>query len=379
MIIAMGDGRLGGVAGGQAGDGQLSLLEADEAARPRPISRALISLKYSCTAPVYRGGARPSIHNVVCVHARRGIRRVMTSVRIQQAHELAPAAVTHDRSSDRVLEACSVAGMVGVLHQLGQLAAQAHEIFEGLTAEATRSARRVTALQERLASATDRRARVDDALLATDPDELSQICTATPGVEFRAPVEEQSGLFTPASRPPSLQAIFEAARPSPRLDLLDRFVVQKEGGNRYAKYGLHDTCASGYSDKHFFLKMWLDEEERKMEVLKAVRAATPTQCAPCAAPRETRMCRLHIRLMNASFAPPMVSPRSRERRWLMAAVPCRYRAGAQGAPRRAPAKGRCRGGRRPASKGKEGGKEEVPDRGGEAGPRAAQHQHQSRR
>ena len=84
----------------------------------------------------------------------------MTSVKIPDAHALAPASVTHKSDPSQLLQACSVAGMVGVLHQLGRLAEQAHEIFDGLTVEATRSAQRVTSLQERLGYATDRLARV---------------------------------------------------------------------------------------------------------------------------------------------------------------------------------------------------------------------------
>ena len=79
----------------------------------------------------------------------------MTSLRLPPASSLAPPSVTHNASSDRVLEASTMAGMVGVLHQLSTLAAQAHEIFDGLTAEAANSARRVTDLQERLGFATD--------------------------------------------------------------------------------------------------------------------------------------------------------------------------------------------------------------------------------
>ena len=43
---------------------------------------------------------------------------------------------------------------------------------------------------------------------------------------------------------------------------------------RYAKYNLFDTCADGYSDKDFFLKQWLDEEDRKYEIAMAVRSST---------------------------------------------------------------------------------------------------------
>lgn len=201
----------------------------------------------------------------------------MSTVQIADAHTLAPPAVTHNTDSAHLLQACSVAGMVGVLQQLGRLAEQAHEIFDGLTTEATRSAQRVTSLQERLGAATDRLTRVNDALRAANPDELSQICESAPGIEYHAPSEEQSGLFSAASRPPSLQAAFDAARPPPQLQNLDNFVTRPEGGGKYAKYNLAETCADGYSDKHFFLKMWLDEEERKFLALK-VRRPSPCHC-----------------------------------------------------------------------------------------------------
>ena len=64
-----------------------------------------------------------------------------------------------------------------------------------------------------------------------------------------------------------------ALRAPPPLDILDKLVKPPEGGGKYAKYGLSDTCADGYSDKHFFLKRWLDEEERKLLALKAERKA----------------------------------------------------------------------------------------------------------
>jgi hypothetical protein len=54
--------------------------------------------------------------------------------------------------------------------------------------------------------------------------------------------------------------------------LLDTFVTCEPG--RYAKYNLFDTCADGYSDKDFFLKQWLDEEDRKYEIAMAVRSST---------------------------------------------------------------------------------------------------------
>ena len=268
----------------------------------------------------------------------------MAQLRIPPAHSLAPAAVTHDVRSDRVLQACGVAGMVGVLHQLGLLAEQAHEIFEGLTVEATRSAQRVGGLQERLRAATERLADVDDTLSAATQDEISRFCSARPGVAFQPAAEEQSALFTAASRPPSVQAAFDRARPPPRLDLLDPFVPAPPGGGKYAKYDLLDTCADGYSDAHFFLKQWLDEEERKLNDLKAVRG--------CAARRK------------ACHGAARVRANPHRSRCVCAPI---FFSGAQGASRRASQAERRRedrGGR--ASQGEAGGQEAIPDGGGEA-------------
>ena len=191
---------------------------------------------------------------------------------IPPAHLLAPPNVTHNAGPD-VLEACNVASMVGALQQLGLLAQRAHEIFDGLAAEAGWGADRVGRLQNRLEGATGRLARVDDALNAADQEELAQICTQASGIEYHAAREEQSNLFSAASRPPSLQAAVSAARAPPPLGLLDAFVAQPEGGGKYAKYDLHDSCLDGWSDQHFFLKQWLDEEERKVNILKAERKA----------------------------------------------------------------------------------------------------------
>jgi hypothetical protein len=196
----------------------------------------------------------------------------MASFTIPAAQTLAPPALTHNVRDDEVLEACSVAGMVGILHQLGELAAHAHELFAGLTEEAGSAAERVSNLSIRLHGATEDLARVDDALQSTQEEELIAICTEGPGIEYHAAAEVQSNLFVAETRPPALQEAFEAARRPPKLDLLDSFVPKPEGGGKYAKYNLIDTCADGWSDKHFFLKQWLDEEERKVNALKAVRS-----------------------------------------------------------------------------------------------------------
>ena len=57
---------------------------------------------------------------------------------IPPPHTFAPSELLRAPNGDVVLEMCTFAGMVGVLHQLGALAAQAHQVFSGLTEEANR-------------------------------------------------------------------------------------------------------------------------------------------------------------------------------------------------------------------------------------------------
>ena len=125
--------------------------------------------------------------------------------------------------SDTVLEAANMAQMVGVLQQLGWLATYSHELFTGLTIEAEGSLTRINQLKGRLGRVTERLARVDDALAAAGESELADICAANPGGEYKLTHEQVSGLFTPNSRPPALQATFDEAKEPPPLYLLDQF------------------------------------------------------------------------------------------------------------------------------------------------------------
>ena len=183
----------------------------------------------------------------------------------------APPALISSTTAETVLEGCTASSMIGVLQQLGELAHRANEIFSALTADTARSASRVGSLKHRLGAAAVRICRLDEALSTANAEELVNICNAAPHVEYKASPEEISGLFTADSRPAVLQAAFDAARAPPQLHLLDTFVQRPEG--RYAKYGLVETCANLFSDRHFFLKQWLDEEERNVNALKAEKKA----------------------------------------------------------------------------------------------------------
>ena len=222
---------------------------------------------------------------------------------IPEPHALAPEVIRKNAGSETILESSNMSQMVGVLHQIGWLAAYSNELFTDLTIEAESSFTRINQLKGRLGRVTERLSRVDEALAAQSEEELANICAQNPATECKLTHVQQSGLFTPNSRPSALQATFEEARAPPPLHLLDQFVTRDPAENKYHKYGLESTCLDLYSDPNFFLKQcaclpapsppltgfarvrhlgrfarrvgvrWLDEEEVKRKALKAERKA----------------------------------------------------------------------------------------------------------
>ena len=176
--------------------------------------------------------------------------------RIPEPISLAPDTIikTKNGSGAEILEAGNMTQMVGVLQQLGLLATYSHELFADLSKECEASFTRINKLKTRLGGVTERLSRVDDALGSTGEEELAKICASNPGGEYKLQHTETNSLFTPASRPPALQATFDEARAPPPLHLLDPFVERDPAANKYHKYGLEETCLDLYSDPNFFLK-----------------------------------------------------------------------------------------------------------------------------
>ena len=52
----------------------------------------------------------------------------------------------------------------------------------------------------------------------------------------------------------------------------DQFVERDASANPYHKYGLHESCMTHFSDQDFFVKQFLDEEEKKVKKLKEERS-----------------------------------------------------------------------------------------------------------
>ena len=229
--------------------------------------------------------------------------------RIPEPISLAPDTIikTKNGSGAEILEAGNMTQMVGVLQQLGLLATYSHELLADLSKECEASFTRINKLKTRLGGVTERLSRVDDALGSTGEEELAKICASNPGGEYKLQHTEANSLFTPASRPPALQATFDEARAPPPLHLLDPFVERDPAANKYHKYGLEETCLDLYSDPNFFLKQcarplaraggrptdppthrprrpfcrWLDEEEEKRAARKAsCFTPSPTAASP---------------------------------------------------------------------------------------------------
>ena len=107
----------------------------------------------------------------------------------------APEAMLKHQPGDEVLEAASMASMVGCIHQLGWLARYSHEIFTNLAHEAEQGSNRLDALKDRMRNVTDRLARVDDALGTANEDELANIAIAF-AAQLSASRGDGVGFFT---------------------------------------------------------------------------------------------------------------------------------------------------------------------------------------
>jgi len=184
---------------------------------------------------------------------------------------------------EELLGDVSMATMVGLLNQLGQLSTVAADLFDSLGEEVARSSEQLGTLRGRLVGVTERLAQVDDALSAAPPEETTELCDAGTGLDYRAAPAEGSGhLFSAASRPPWVVAALERARPPPALQRLDALApppAEEDVHLReiYAACGISPSCADGFSDPHFFHKQWIAEEEarrrRLLDERKARRAA----------------------------------------------------------------------------------------------------------
>ncbi|KNA15523.1 hypothetical protein SOVF_097440 [Spinacia oleracea] len=137
-----------------------------------------------------------------------------------------------------VLDGVAVAGLVGLLRQLGDLAQFAAEVFHGLQEQVASTSSRSRKLVNRVQ-------RVEASLPSLEKAILSQTdhlrFAYTPGSERHAYIRTERNLFICDDFPHYIMDSYEECREPPHLQLLDRFDSGGPG-----------SCLKRYSDPTFF-------------------------------------------------------------------------------------------------------------------------------
>ncbi|CAL1410382.1 unnamed protein product [Linum trigynum] len=137
-----------------------------------------------------------------------------------------------------VLDGVAVAGLVGILRQLGDLAEFAAEVFHGLQEQVTSTASRSHRLKVRVQNIEAALPPIEKAILAQN----SHIHFAyTAGSEWHPRIQNEQNHFIYNDLPRFIMDSYEESRDPPRLHLLDKFDTGGPG-----------SCLKRYSDPTFF-------------------------------------------------------------------------------------------------------------------------------
>lgn len=137
-----------------------------------------------------------------------------------------------------VLEGVTVAGLVGILRQLGDLAEFAAEVFHGLQEQVASTASRSRKLGTRVQRIEASMPQLEKAILS----QTSHIHFAyTPGTEWHPRIRNEQNHFIYDDLSHYIMDSYEECREPPRLQLLDRFDAGGPG-----------SCLKRYSDPAFF-------------------------------------------------------------------------------------------------------------------------------
>ncbi|XP_010439833.1 PREDICTED: scar-like domain-containing protein WAVE 5 [Camelina sativa] len=154
--------------------------------------------------------------------------------------ELNRSAAVEDEEPKAILGAVEVAGLIGILRQLGDLAEFSAEVFNGIQEEVTVTASRCQKL-------TSRVRRIESALSPLEKAVLSQTShihfAYTAGSEWHPRIRNGHSHFVQSDLPLCVMESYEQCRDPPPLHLLDRFAIGGPG-----------SCLRKYSDPTFFRK-----------------------------------------------------------------------------------------------------------------------------
>ncbi|KAJ6396758.1 hypothetical protein OIU77_021728 [Salix suchowensis] len=146
-----------------------------------------------------------------------------------------------EEDSKAVLDGVAVAGLVGILRQLGDLAEFAAEVFHGLQERVISTASRSHKLMVRVQSIEAALPPLEKAVLA----QTSHIHFAyTPGSEWHPCIQNEQNHFIYNDLPQFIMDSYEECRDPPRLHLLDKFDTGGPG-----------SCLKRYSDPSYFRRV----------------------------------------------------------------------------------------------------------------------------
>ncbi|KAK7318805.1 hypothetical protein RJT34_03512 [Clitoria ternatea] len=154
---------------------------------------------------------------------------------------------TNREDPKAVLDGVAVAGLVGILRQLGDLADFAAEVFHGLQEQVMATASRSHRLMVRVQNIEVSLPALEKAVLA----QTSHIHLAyTSGCDWHPRIKPARNHFIYNDLPHFIMDSYEECRDPPRMHLLDKFDIGGPG-----------SCFRRYSDPTFFKRVAADSDE----------------------------------------------------------------------------------------------------------------------
>ncbi|MCO5597032.1 hypothetical protein L7F22_051105 [Adiantum nelumboides] len=188
-----------------------------------------------------------------------------------------------------LLEGVAMAGLVGIIRQLGDLAEFAAEVFHDLHEHVVATAARGHELLVRVQQ-LEREVPLIEDLMFTKIDCGNFMYN--PGVEWHVHLHYEQNHFTQGDLPRFIRSAYEDCRSPPRLFVLDRFDVTGAG-----------ACLKRFTDPSFFKMEWASSEllkaEKEQRNQKARRLKKKGQRQEDGEVREARIA-LHVKLRAPS-------------------------------------------------------------------------------
>eukprot|EP00252_Welwitschia_mirabilis_P019264 TRINITY_DN440_c0_g2_i1.p1 TRINITY_DN440_c0_g2~~TRINITY_DN440_c0_g2_i1.p1 ORF type:complete len:1374 (+),score=304.54 TRINITY_DN440_c0_g2_i1:454-4575(+) len=158
-----------------------------------------------------------------------------------------------------LLEGVSMAGLVGIVRQLGDLAEFAAEVFHDLHEELMTTAARSHSLMIRVQQLETEFPLIEKEL-TTKRNQIAFAYTA--GTDWHASIRNDQNHLTQGDLPRFILNSYEECRGPPRLFLLDKFDVAGAG-----------ACLKRYTDPSFFKMEWASSELMKAEKIQREKKA----------------------------------------------------------------------------------------------------------